>query len=561
MCLIAGAGFGAHTAPAGRSRQPWVPHPQVPGAGFAGPHPGECGGTGGCIHLIHLPVPGAGCLHPGPRSKPGNLLGLFQGFPMRGTDRPTPEGLDPRSRGHPSLSPFTSQGRGGSRPEHESSVHGTEVPKRRAPGTGGMRKGRKCTSLAEPARNTSLSVPGCTRPPKDADQPATGPRLPGPCHSPWIGRARRLERKLKRVPGNQSSAIPGGQVHHHLAQEEPLGPPGAELQEPRRQEKSRRPLCPRSRLCVQPMQELPETPVRELQPGSPVSAPGEPEEVPAVASSPGPVAPTGMARGLGEPEACLEPTSPCAESSSNIAGVVSAPVPDPELEPCEPSGLGAVASAGMAPGLEEREACLEPTNTCAESTSNIAGVVSAPVPDPELEPCEPSGLGTMAPAGMAPGLEEPEAGLETTSPCAESTSDISGVVSAPIPDPELEPYEPSGLGPVPPAGMAWSRGEPEACLEPTSRCAESASDIAGLVSAPVPDPELESREPSGLGPVASAGMARGLDEPEVGLESTSPCAASTWGVPRDEVPSILEFPPRLVAEQLTLLCAKFTRLK
>ena len=37
---------------------------------------------------------------PGPRSKPGNLPGPSQGCPTRLADRPTPESLKPRSRGH-----------------------------------------------------------------------------------------------------------------------------------------------------------------------------------------------------------------------------------------------------------------------------------------------------------------------------------------------------------------------------------------------------------------------------------------------------------------------------
>ena len=55
-------------------------------------------------------------------------------------------------------------------PEHESTTHGTKVPQRRAPRTGVMRKGRKCTSREEVARNISRSTPESTLPPEDAHQ-------------------------------------------------------------------------------------------------------------------------------------------------------------------------------------------------------------------------------------------------------------------------------------------------------------------------------------------------------------------------------------------------------
>ena len=79
--------------PEGRSRQPRVAPPKLLGAGFSELHPGERVGAGGWIPLLHLP---------GPCSKPGNLPGPSQGFPMRvSQDSPIPEGLESHSLGHP----------------------------------------------------------------------------------------------------------------------------------------------------------------------------------------------------------------------------------------------------------------------------------------------------------------------------------------------------------------------------------------------------------------------------------------------------------------------------
>ncbi|XP_057352674.1 ral-GDS-related protein-like [Manis pentadactyla] len=130
--------------------------------------------------------------------------------------------------------------------------------------------------------------------------------------------------------------------------------------------------------------------------------------------------------------------------------------------------------------------------------------------------------------------------------------DVPAVASAQGPGPELEPHEPSGLGPRALAGMAPGVAEPGPGPEPTGPCAASPWDIPGLVSGP----ELEPRESSGAGPVSPAGMAQGLAEPEVVLEPTSPCAVSTRDLPRERVRTILAFAPRLVAEQLTLMCAE-----
>ncbi|XP_057357893.1 ral-GDS-related protein-like [Manis pentadactyla] len=276
---------------------------------------------------------------------------------------------------------------------------------------------------------------------------------------PRMGRARRLAWEPQRVPSvidaSQLSSTLVGRVLHHLVQEEHLGPAVAELEDPRQRQ-----LAPETQggpaSWVEPVQELPATPVLELRPVSPASAPEEPEDVPAVASAPG--------------------------------------------------------------------------------------------PGPELEPHEPLGTGPGAPAGMALGLAEPGADPEPTRPCAMSPWDIPGVVSGP----ELEPHEPSGPGPMAPARMALGLAEPEVDLEPTRPCAMSPWDIPGVVSGP----ELEPHEPSSPGPVAPAGMALGLEEPEADPEPTSPCAWSTWDEPGEEEPTILAFPPSLVAEQLTLMCAE-----
>ena len=91
-------------------------------------------------------------------------------------------------------------------------------------------------------------------------------------------------------------------------------------------------------------------------------------------------------------------------------------------------------------------------------------------------------------------------------------------------------------------------------VSPASAPAEP-EDIPAVASAPVPGPELESHEASGPGPVAPAGVAPGQAEPEPTPETTSPCAVSTCVVPGEAEPTILTFPHRLVAEQLTLIYA------
>ena len=131
---------------------------------------------------------------------------------------------------------------------------------------------------------------------------------------------------------------------------------------------------------LQRVQELFQTPVQELRPVSPASAPAELEDIQAEAS---------------------------------------APRQGPKLEPQEHSGLGRRATAIMVPGLTEPEPCPDPM-----SPWDIPGVVTAPVPGPELEPHEPLGPGPVAPAGMALGLSEPEADPEPTSTCVAITRDV-----------------------------------------------------------------------------------------------------------------------------------------
>ena len=129
--------------------------------------------------------------------------------------------------------------------------------------------------------------------------------------------------------------------------------------------------------------------------------------------------------------------------------------------------------------------------------------------------------------------------------------DVPAEASAQGPGPELEPHEPSGLGPRALARMAPGVAEPVPDPEPTSPSAASPWDITGVVSGP----ELEPHESSGTGPMAPAGMAQGRAEPQVVLEPTSPCTVSTRDLPKEEEQTILAFAPRLVAEQLTLMCA------
>ncbi|XP_073076447.1 uncharacterized protein [Manis javanica] len=287
--------------------------------------------------------------------------------------------------------------------EPEPTRHGTEVPRRRAPRTGVRRKGRKRTARMEPAPNTSRGAPEATHPPEDADQPTTDQRLPrsqpgsvtgdaltaSSCNgghdgseeelkTPRMGRAGCLAWEPERAPSvhlTQLSSTLVGQVLHHLVQEEHLGPTVAELEDPRHMQ-----LAPETRAgpaaWLEPVRELPETPVLERREVSPASAAAEPEDVPAVASAQG---------------------------------------PGPELEPHEPAGLGPRAPAGMAPGVAEPGPDPEPA-----SPWDILGGVSGP----ELEPHETLDAGPVAPAGTAQGLAKVELDPEPTSPCAVSTRNV-----------------------------------------------------------------------------------------------------------------------------------------
>ncbi|XP_073076974.1 uncharacterized protein [Manis javanica] len=281
---------------------------------------------------------------------------------------------------------------------------------------------------------------------------------------------------------------------------------------------------------LEPVQELPETPVLERQPVSPASAPAEPEDVPAVALAP-----------LAGPE--LEPQEPTAEPSSPRIGWARRLAWEPEHVPCaiDASQLSStlvgrvlhhlVQEEHLGPTVAEledlRQMHLAP-ETRGGPTSWLEPVQELPeTPVLERRPVSPA----SAPA-------EPE--------------DVPAEASAQGPGPELEPHEPSGLGPRALARMAPGVAEPVPDPEPTSPSAASPWDITGVVSGP----ELEPHESSGTGPMAPAGMAQGRAEPQVVLEPTSPCTVSTRDLPKEEEQTILAFAPRLVAEQLTLMCAE-----
>ncbi|XP_073076853.1 uncharacterized protein [Manis javanica] len=168
---------------------------------------------------------------------------------------------------------------------------------------------RRLSSGTTLSRNISWSL----HPARDADQPATGQLLPwsrpgsvasdaltasssnrGHDEGPeeelkMMGWARRLAWEPEHVPSvidaSQPSSTLEGQVLHHLVQEEHLGPTVAELEEPRQMQ-----LAPETQggpsSWLEPVQELPKTPVLELRPVSPASAPAEPEDIPAEASAP-----------------------------------------------------------------------------------------------------------------------------------------------------------------------------------------------------------------------------------------------------------------------------------
>ncbi|XP_073076421.1 ral-GDS-related protein-like [Manis javanica] len=158
---------------------------------------------------------------------------------------------------------------------------------------------------------------------------------PRPSPRPRMGRDRRPAWEPEHVPctinASQPSSTLEGQVLHHLVQEEHLGPTVVELEDPRQMQ-----VAPETRggpaSCLEPVQELPETPVLERREVSPASASAELEDVPAVASA-------------------MELV--------------------PELEPHEPSGLGPMAPAAMAPGLVEPDPGLEPAHPCAASTRDV----------------------------------------------------------------------------------------------------------------------------------------------------------------------------------------------
>ncbi|KAI5932309.1 Ral-GDS-related protein [Manis javanica] len=106
----------------------------------------------------------------------------------------------------------------------------------------------------------------------------------------------------------------------HGTEEEHLGPTVAELKDPQQMQ-----LAPQTQggpaWWLEPVQELPETPVLERRMVSPASAPAEPEDVPAVASAP-----------MAGPE--LEPQEPTAEPSSPRIGWARRLAWEPEHVPC-----------------------------------------------------------------------------------------------------------------------------------------------------------------------------------------------------------------------------------
>ncbi|XP_073075603.1 uncharacterized protein [Manis javanica] len=478
--------------------------------------------TDGFTYSISLHL-GQAAYTPGPHYKPGNLPGPSQGCPTRLVNRPTPESVEPRSRGHPR--------------EPEPSVHETDVPKRRVPRTGMRRKGRKLTGRVELAPNTSWSAPKVTLPPEDADQLTTGQRLPRGLEPGSFGKAQGkqpfgmeahdslwLYPVLVLIMATRGTSGDSRGVPRKVR----VGLPSATI-DPRQMQ-----LAPQTRggpaWWLEPVPELPETPVLERQPVSPASAPAEPEDVPAVALAP-----------LAGPE--LEPQEPTAEPSSPRIGWARRLAWEPEHVPCaiDASQLSStlvgrvlhhlVQEEHLGPTVAEledlRQMHLAP-ETRGGPTSWLEPVQELPeTPVLERRPVSPA----SAPA-------EPE--------------DVPAEASAQGPGPELEPHEPSGLGPRALARMAPGVAEPVPDPEPTSPSAASPWDITGVVSGP----ELEPHESSGTGPMAPAGMAQGRAEPQVVLEPTSPCTVSTRDLPKEEEQTILAFAPRLVAEQLTLMCAE-----
>ncbi|XP_073078502.1 ral-GDS-related protein-like [Manis javanica] len=225
----------------------------------------------------------------------------------------------------------------------------------------------------------------------------------------------------------------------------------------------------------------------------------------------------------------------------------------------------------MALILAEPEPCPESISPCGVNTWDIPGVVSCP----ELESDVPSECSRPTPS---PGMRL--AGCHTWEP-KHVPSVLHGSQLSSIPEGRVlhhlvqeehvgptvaEMEEPRQMQMAPEA-----QGGPDSSLEPVEDPRETPvlelrpvspasgpaepEDVPAVAATPVPGPELQPHEPSGMVPGPLDGMAPGLAEPEAVLEPTSPCAVNTWDVPREEEPTILAFPPRLVAEQLTLMCA------
>ncbi|XP_073089182.1 uncharacterized protein [Manis javanica] len=408
-------------------------------------------------------------------------------------------------------------------PEHEPTVHGTEVPRCRAPWTGVRRKWRKRTARVEPAPNTSRSSPEATLPPEDANQPTHVQEKEG------LFRARRLSSGATLSRNACSSLLPATD-----ADQPATGP-----------------LLPRSRpgsitgdavmapSCDEGHDEGPEEDLRIPRMGRARRLAWEPQHVPSVidASELSSILVGQVLHHLVQEEHLGPAVAELEEAQQRQLA--------PETQGGSASWVEPVQELPATPVLELRP--VSPASASAEP-EDVPAVASAPGPGPKLEPHQPLGTGPGAPAWMAQGLTEPEVDPAPTRPRAMSHWDIPGVVSGP----ELEPHEPSGPGPMAPARIVLGLAEPEADLEPTRPCAMNAWGIPGVASRP----ELEPHEPSGPGPVAPAGTALGLAEPEADPEPTSPCSWSTWDEPGEEEPTILAFPPSLVAEQLTLICAE-----
>ncbi|XP_057345979.1 ral guanine nucleotide dissociation stimulator-like isoform X4 [Manis pentadactyla] len=380
-------------------------------------------------------------------------------------------------------------------------------------------------------------------------------------------------REVHVINGGRRSFPEKGQVLHHLVQEEHLGPTVAVLEDPRQRQ-----LAPETRggpaSWLEPIQELPETPVLEIRPVTPASAPAELEDVPAVASAsePGPE--------LEPYEHTAEPNSPKMGQASRLRfwdleevlrfiytseciptcegqvlhrlvqeehlGPTVAVLEDPRQMQLAPETQGGPASwlepvqeLPETPVLERRPV----------SPASAPAVASAPLAGPELEPHEP----TAEPSRPYPSRRMGRARHVTWQ------DEQLGPTVSELEDPRQRQLAPQRRRrPTPRIKLVQRPYETRVPkLRPVSPDSAPAEleDVQAVTSDMDLVPELEPHEPSGSGPMASAGMAPVLVEPYPGPEPAHPCAVSTWDVTRKEEWTILVFPSRLVAEQLTLAFA------